>query len=134
MFDNIASFPAAPFPLRTVLVVEDQVLIRMMVAERLRNRGFKVVEAQNAQEAITLLQSQVSVDLVFTDIRLPGSIDGLALSRFLRDTYPDLKIIVTSGDLAVGSRMDAVDAFFPKPYDVGSVIRRIGELLGDLDQ
>lgn len=129
MFDNVVSFPVSSLSPRTVLVVEDQVLTRMMVAEELRRRGFKVLEAQNAHEAVALLQSQIPVDLVFTDVRLPGSIDGLALSRLLRDTYPKLKVVVTSGDVAVDSRIDAADAFFAKPYDLGGVIRRIGELV-----
>jgi YesN/AraC family two-component response regulator len=69
------------------------------VADEVRRRGFNVIEAQNADEAITLLQSQVPIGLVFTDIRLPGSTDGLALAQLVRKTRPDLKIVIASGDV-----------------------------------
>ena len=132
MLDKVLSFPAASLHSRNVLVVEDQVLTRMMVAAELRRRGLKVLEAQNAHEAIAVLQSQVPVDLVFTDVRLPGSMDGLALSRLLRETLPELKIVVTSGDLPVDTDVDPADAFFPKPYDLRGIAGHIEELLGEL--
>jgi len=97
MLDNLVSFPREALPKcepRTVLVVEDEILVRMMVAEELRRHGFNTIEAQNAQEAITLLlQSRIHVDLVFTDVQLPGSIDGLRLARLVREMRPNLKII-----------------------------------------
>jgi DNA-binding NtrC family response regulator len=116
---------------RTVLVVEDEVVIRMMVSDELRRYGFRTIEARDAHEAITLLQSRVSVDLVFTDIRLPGSIDGLALARLVREVRPDLNVIITSGDTAAANSLNGVGAFLPKPYDPRQVVKRIEELLGD---
>jgi CheY-like chemotaxis protein len=76
---------------------------RLMVTDELRKGGFKAIEARNADEAIALLQSQVPVDLVFTDVRLPGSIDGLTLAGLIRQTRPELRIIVVSGNLPAGS-------------------------------
>jgi CheY-like chemotaxis protein len=119
---------AAPLPTsHVVLVVEDDVLIRLMIADQLRERGFGVIEASNADEAIILLQSQVAVNLVVTDVRMPGSMDGIALARLVRETRPELKLVVTSGNSA--GDPGAADAFFRKPYDLDRVIDRIEELL-----
>ena len=121
---------AAPSPDQfSILVVEDEVLIRLMVADQLRDDGFSVVEASSADEAITILQSRVPIDLVFTDLRMPGFIDGLALATLLRETRPDMKLILASGDALVGKKMVPADAFFRKPYDLKTVMRRIKELL-----
>jgi CheY-like chemotaxis protein len=108
-------------------VVEDDVLIRLMIADQLRERGFAVVEASNADEAVTLLQSQVPVNLVLTDVRMPGSMDGIAFAKLVRETRPELKLVITSGNSAGDT--SAADAFFRKPYDLDRVIDRIEELL-----
>jgi CheY-like chemotaxis protein len=103
-----------------------------MVAEELRGRGFNIIEAQNAHEALTLLQSRVPVDLVFSDVQLPGAIDGLILARLVRKMRPELKIILASGHLVSGSSLEGADAFFSKPYDLGGVLTQIEQLLGGL--
>ena len=80
-----------------VLVVEDEVLIRLVIADYLRECGFKVYEAATALEAIEVLESdQASIDLVFTDIRLPGEINGFALGQWVRANRPGLPVILTS--------------------------------------
>jgi CheY-like chemotaxis protein len=112
-----------------VLVVEDEIMVRLMVADDLRDAGFVVIEAANADEALTVLRSSAPVDLVLTDIRMPGSLDGLALASAVRETWPDLKIIVASGDFPARPRPEIVDATFSKPYDIPRLIRRIKELL-----
>jgi two-component system, response regulator PdtaR len=114
----------------TVLVVEDEVLIRLMIADRLRDHSIGVVEASSAAEAVTVLQSQISVDLVFTDVRMNGQMSGIALAHLVRETRPDLKVVIASGDLTVDNATDAADAFFRKPYDLDRVVRRIEELMG----
>jgi two-component system, response regulator PdtaR len=126
---NVVPLTAAvPLPAsHIVLVVEDDVLIRLMIADQLRERGFAVVEASNADEAITLLQSQVPVNLVLTDVRMPGSMDGIALAKLVRETRPELKLVITSGN-STGDT-SAADAFFRKPYDLDRLIDRIEELL-----
>jgi len=126
---NVVPLTAAvPLPAsHIVLVVEDDVLIRLMIADQLRERGFAVVEASNADEAVTLLQSQVPVNLVLTDVRMPGSMDGIAFAKLVRETRPELKLVITSGNSAGDT--SAADAFFRKPYDLDRVIDRIEELL-----
>ncbi len=100
----------------TILLVEDEVLIRMMLADELRERGFNVLEAQNADEALTLLQSGVPVGLALTDVQLPGSMDGIGLARLLRATHPELKVVIASGNIPCAPAGDIAHAFFRKPY------------------
>jgi DNA-binding NtrC family response regulator len=112
----------------TVLVVEDEVLIRMMLADALREQGLAVVEASDSDEALTVLQSTLPIRLLLTDIRMPSEIDGLALARLARVARPDLKVIVASSHLDAAFAGIA-DAFFSKPYNVRAVARRVKELL-----
>lgn len=112
-----------------VLVVEDEVLIRLTIANELRSSGLSVVEAANADEALTVLRSSARVDLLFTDIKMPGSMDGLALAELVRKTHPELKIIVASSDSPVWPSRDIPDAFFRKPYNTMKVVSKIKELL-----
>jgi len=114
---------------RTVVVVEDEILTRMTVAEELRGRGFNVVEARSADEAVCLLQSQVPVSLVITDVQLPGSMDGIALARLLRQTRPELKVIIASGNVSFEPGGDIADAFFPKPYALAKMVKCVEALL-----
>eukprot|EP01035_Chromulina_nebulosa_P042709 gene42709-57821_t len=80
----------------TVLVVEDEILVRMDIAMSLEAEGFVVLEAANADEAIDILNSRSDIRLMFTDIDMPGSMDGLKLAMAVRDRWPPVKIIVTS--------------------------------------
>jgi CheY-like chemotaxis protein len=116
---------------RTILVIEDEVLTRMLVADELRSCGFTVVEAQNADEAVAVLQSQAPVGLVFTDVQLPGSMDGLELAKRVRATHPELKVVIASGNMKIENGAEVADAFFPKPYDLQRVIAFIEKLLAD---
>lgn len=113
----------------TILVVEDEVLVRMMVAEQLRWAGYTVVEAANAHEALDVLRhDSVDVRLVLSDICMPGTIDGVGLARAIRSQYPRIRIVLTSGHLpAVGGTEH--DGFFPKPYDATKLINYIKTLL-----
>ncbi|KAA3506235.1 response regulator [Agrobacterium vitis] len=114
----------------TVLVVEDEVLIRMGIVESLQEEGFEVLEASNADDAIAVLNSHSEIRLMFTDINMPGSMDGLKLATAVRDRWPPVKIIVTSGHLHI--REDAlpvVGRFFSKPYDSTLVVRAIRDML-----
>jgi CheY-like chemotaxis protein len=119
--------PAAKQP--TVLVVEDEILIRLMIAEELRADGFAVIEAVSADEAEAVLHSTASIDLLFTDVRMPGRMNGVALAERARSLRPDLKIIVTSGQAPDWSSSQSIDAFFRKPYDVAQVLERIRDLM-----
>src|SRR5271170_2481631 len=80
-----------------VLVVEDELLLRMQAVEMIAAAGFEVVEAGNADQAIEILETRRDITVVFTDIQMPGSMDGLKLARAVRGRWPPIKIIVTSG-------------------------------------
>lgn len=121
--------PALPPAHKTILVVEDDVLIRFMIADDLMANGFHVVQAANADEALKILHSSVALDLVMTDIRMPGSLDGLALAGRVRLQWPHLKIIVLSGDLPTKPHAETADAFLPKPYNPSAVVTHIKQLL-----
>jgi CheY-like chemotaxis protein len=112
----------------TVLVVEDEVLVRMLVADELRNAGYTVIEASNAHEAVDLLRSSADVTLIFSDVRMPGTMDGVGLARIVRSEFPMIKIVLTSANL---TRLDWAghDGFFPKPYDAVEIIKHIKTLL-----
>jgi DNA-binding NtrC family response regulator len=118
---------ARPSEPHTILIVEDEVLIRLAAADELRARGFGVLEASNAAEAIAVLQSGVPVDLVFTDVRMPGSMDGVALAQFIRAKRPELKLIITSGAFAGHPETSAM--FIRKPYNLDVVVRSVNDLL-----
>jgi CheY-like chemotaxis protein len=117
----------------TVLVVEDEVLSRLAMAEHLRACGFQVIEAANAIEAQQLVLAGLTVDLVFSDITMPGGVDGIDLALWLMVHCEATKVILTSGlpdALAKAqSACNQVIAFVPKPYDQAAVAARIRELL-----
>lgn len=104
-----------------VLVVEDEALVRMVICEALREQGFTVVEAVNAEEALAVLAAGILVDIVFTDVRMPGAFDGLELVKRIKQQRPTLPVLVTSGHLDRDS-VGEVAGFFPKPYRLADVI------------
>ena len=113
-----------------VLVVEDEHLIRMDTVASLETTGFIVHEAANAADAIRCLELHPEIRLVFTDVNMPGSMDGLALARYVRGRWPPVKLIVTSGyvkvkegDLPEGAR------FIEKPYHPEHIAETINELI-----
>jgi two-component system, response regulator PdtaR len=106
-----------------VLIVEDELLIRMDSAEVIKNAGFEVIQAGNADEAIAILTARPDIHVVFTDIQMPGSMDGLKLARFVRDRWPPIKIIATSGHVPVkDDDLPAGSVFLPKPYRGAEVV------------
>src|SRR5258708_39122642 len=100
-----------------------------MIADELRDAAFSVVEAATSDEAMAILQSMTPIDLVMTDVRMPGSMDGLALAMTLRSTRPEVKIIVASAHARTWPKLNLADGFFGKPYDPARVVRRGKELL-----
>ena len=102
---------------------------RLMVAEELRSRGYDVIEAVSADEALSVLQSEVRVDLMFTDVRMSGTADGLGLARWVRGEYPAVKVLITSGHVARLGAGNAADGFFQKPYDIDKLVEHIEALL-----
>lgn len=117
----------------TILLVEDELLVRLWTADELRDAGFHVIEAANADEALSLLRDDGPVDLLMTDIHMPGSMDGLRLARLVHAIWPGLKIVVVSAHMQAVDG-DTIDAFFAKPYDPARVATRIRELLADARQ
>ena len=111
------------------LVVEDEAIIRMGIVEELEDAGFDVVQASNAAQAIGVLTSNSRIEVLFTDVDMPGSIDGLGLAAVVRDRWPPIKIIVTSGHRIIGVDVLPIDVrFMVKPYDPNAVIRSIREM------
>ena len=110
-----------------VLVVDDDVLVRSMIADVLRDAELLVIECGDADEALEVLQSGTVVALLFSDIRMPGSIDGVGLAKAVKTEYPDLKIVLTSSEQPPEDAF--CDAFFAKPWDFGHVIRGVKSLL-----
>jgi two-component system, response regulator PdtaR len=111
----------------TVLLVEDEVLIRLMVADELRGQGLQVLEASNADEALAILESSLAVHLLFTDVRMPGPIDGIALAKLAQARFPQLKLIIASSRQFEAS--PHADAFLCKPYDLDKMIEEVERLL-----
>tara|TARA_R110002020_G_scaffold127531_3_gene286107 strand:+ start:9166 stop:9534 length:369 start_codon:yes stop_codon:yes gene_type:complete len=112
-----------------VLVVEDEVLIRMAMVEELEDAGFEVFEASNADQAIDTLVANSRIDVMFTDIDMPGGVNGLRLAASVRDRWPPIKIIVTSGHHRIKVEALPVEArFVGKPYDPLAIIRSIREM------
>jgi two-component system, response regulator PdtaR len=114
----------------SVLVVEDEALIRMDVVEELEQAGFNVLEAGNTDEAISILRTHPEIQALFTDVEMPGSMNGLKLAATVHDRWPPIKIIVTSGRVRVHRNDLPEDALFvPKPYDNSQVISTLREMV-----
>ena len=114
-----------------VLVVEDDFLIRIDAVEMIEAAGFDVVEAANADEAMKILEVRLDITVVFTDIQMPGSMDGLKLARAVRGRWPPIKIVATSGHVGVRpTDLPEGGRFLPKPYNSMQVAGLLRELTG----
>lgn len=99
-------------------MVEDSPQIRMGAIELVLSAGYEALEAGNADEAIRILESRDDIDLVFTDVQMPGTMDGVKLSHYIRDRWPPVKLIVASGATVLAeSSLPGGSRFFSKPYD-----------------
>lgn len=117
-----------------VLVVEDSTIIRMGAVDLVLAAGYEALQASDADEAIAVLESRGDVDLVFTDVQMPGTMDGIRLSHYIRDRWPPVKLIVASGAAILAeSSLPAGSRFFAKPYDDDTIIQAMARLLsGDV--
>ena len=118
--------------IQTILVVEDEVLIRLPLAEYLRDCGYRVFEASNVAEAKAVLDADTPVDLVFSDVRMPGQMDGIGLAKWVRENRSDLPVFLASGDIGktnIARELCAEEPFFAKPYDLDAVANRIRHAL-----
>lgn len=118
-----------------VLVVEDEAIIRMMLVDELEDAGIEVVEAEGADAAVSILSIGATIRVVVTDVRMPGSIDGLGLAAWMRDQAPRIPIIITSGFASqpdCQSINPAITRVIPKPYKPGDVVKLVTALLTPL--
>ncbi|WP_234889608.1 response regulator [Agrobacterium vitis] len=115
----------------TVLIVEDEPIIRMTVADDLADAGFNVCEAANASDALVVLSACADIRVIFTDIDMPGELNGIEFAHVVRDRWPPIEIIITSGHKRVGpAQMPARSCFFPKPYTHTDIVSAIKRMLG----
>jgi CheY-like chemotaxis protein len=115
---------------QTILVIEDEFLIRFMLADSLRGIGYQVLEAADGDEGLDILSSGQSVDLMVTDVRMPGGVDGMELTRRSKLLAPGRPVIVCSAHLFRSESYPA-DEFVAKPYTVTALADAIKRLIGD---
>jgi DNA-binding response OmpR family regulator len=113
----------------TVLIVEDDPILRFTLSMEVSQAGYAVREAASADEAETVLDTGAPIDLLITDIEMPGTRDGLTLAKWVRAFRPHMRVIVVSGIVPETGIVGVADAFFGKPYDIDRVILRIRSLL-----
>jgi CheY-like chemotaxis protein len=119
----------APDQPPVILLVEDEILIRLSTAEFLRQDGYTVLEASDAVEALVLFASDHPLDLVITDVRMPGELDGVKLTRIIKEARPDLPVALASGHLAFDAEHPG-DRLLRKPYMPEELLEVVDELIG----
>jgi CheY-like chemotaxis protein len=113
-----------------VLVVEDDFLLRTLAVEVVEEAGFVAIEARDADEAVALLESRADISLLFTDIDMPGSMDGLKLAHAVRGRWPPIKILVVSGKVRLEpSQLPSNGRFVTKPYRVEAMVHELRSLV-----
>jgi CheY-like chemotaxis protein len=113
-------------------VVEDEVLVRSTIAEYLRSCGYRVIEAVNADEALIVIRNlEIKVDIVFSDVEMPGTMDGFALASWIRKNRPELDVILAGSVTRAADSAEKLcdDGPLPKPYQAETVVRQIRRLL-----
>ena len=121
-----------------VLIVEDEALIRLALGDFLESSGFRVIEASTGDQAAQILErGGPPIDLVFSDVRMPGTMDGLKLASWIRERHPELPVFLASGDIGkahTSSDLAPGQPFFPKPYDMNFVACQMRATLQGLTQ
>lgn len=118
-----------PINTHTILLVEDEAIIRFELADFFRDAGYEVFEAGDADEAIAVLSEDLSIRVVLTDIQLPGSMDGLKLAHYVRDRYPPTVLLLTSGGVHIEDGLLPRDSrFISKPFDATRILKQIEEM------
>ena len=119
-------------PAPIVLIVEDEMVLRMRAVDIVEDAGFIPIEATSADEAINVLESRDDISLLFTDIQMPGSMDGLMLAHSVHARWPHIKIILVSGQIVVTDADKPVDSrFFPKPLEMQQMIVELQAMIGN---
>jgi CheY-like chemotaxis protein len=113
-----------------ILVVEDTAIIRMSAVDLVQSAGYEALEASNADEAIRILESRTDIDLVFTDVQMPGTMDGIKLSHYIRNRWPPIKLIVASGKTILDeSSLPEGSRYFSRPYSDHTIADAMAVLL-----
>ena len=115
-------------PEHTIMIVEDELLLRLDLANQLHSAGFEIIEAQSGDEAVKILATNIDVDLILTDIRMPGQVDGLGLVSFVKRQERRIKVILLSAYVEADSDSPA-DASFAKPVRIEVLLAKIRQLL-----
>ena len=114
-----------------VLVVEDEMLLRMRAVDMVEDAGFTPLEAVDADEAVAILELRSDIALLFTDIQMPGSMDGLKLAHAVHERWPPIKIILVSGQLKLANiDIPADSRFFGKPLEAREIIAEMRNMIG----
>jgi DNA-binding response OmpR family regulator len=111
----------------TILVIEPDVLVRMVIADYLRGCGYKVIEATGAEEAMTILNAGRKIDAVFSEVKLQGAMDGFLLAQWIRVNHPRMEVILTTGVTATADKAGELcdEGPLEKPYHPRQVVRRL---------
>jgi CheY-like chemotaxis protein len=124
----VMNYSAAP---AVVLVVEDEMLLRMRAVDMVEDAGFTSVEAVDADEAVAILESRSDIALMFTDIQMPGSMDGLKLAHQVHERWPPIKIMLVSGQLKPAATDIPPDSrFYGKPLEARKMIAEMKSMIG----
>jgi len=127
------ALPETPERVPAILIVEDDALIRLTLSDYLQDQGFKVLEATTGDEALGVIAApEFKVDLIFTDVMMPGVTDGFALAKWMNENHPDIPVIVTSGDaekIANAPDLEGGCQFVAKPYELDAVADKIRQTL-----
>ncbi|GAA5623358.1 regulator of RpoS [Brucella sp. NBRC 12952] len=111
---------------KTILVVEDEPVLRLVAVADIEDAGMIALEASNGSQALEILATQPSIDFLFTDIDMPGAIDGVALAKLVQRRYPAIKVILVSGLSTTPQLMlDTPVPFYAKPYDMAHILQHM---------
>lgn len=114
----------------TILVVEDEMMVRMQSTDILEEAGFQVVEAESADRALEILDQQSQIHVLFSDVDMPGSMDGLELARQVHRRWPNIRLLLTSGHHNLtSSNLPDAGKFVPKPWNQDDLIAKIRDVL-----
>jgi two-component system, response regulator PdtaR len=114
-----------------VLVAEDEALVRELSVNELEDAGYTVIEAANARQALAIFETGVPVDVLFTDVNMPGELDGIDLVRLVHRRWPEVRLIVTSGKADIPeTELPDRGRFIRKPYRLSEMSQMVGRLAG----
>jgi two-component system, response regulator PdtaR len=129
-FIDVMSTPPGKFR-PVVLIVEDDTLLRLLAVEVVEEAGYVALEAGDADEAVALLESRPDISVLFTDVNMPGSMDGLKLAHAVRDRWPPIKILLVSGKVRLQpSELPFNSRFVVKPYRAAAMVEQLRSIVG----